>query len=154
MDMEKLEKLHELKEKGILSDEEFEKEKQKLLSDDETPQARMQNSEKRKTTNWKNVGISFLCVVLYIVIGSIIVNAAGEENYTYLINIFCGIVMAIIAKKLTPQKYNIPFARMYRSGSPFVVVFMFIFLLGPIGLWLVIYQFLQIKQGHAVLKGE
>jgi len=31
MDLEKIEKLHELKEKGILSDEEFEKEKQKLL---------------------------------------------------------------------------------------------------------------------------
>ena len=28
MDLEKLEKLHELKEKGILSEEEFEKEKQ------------------------------------------------------------------------------------------------------------------------------
>lgn len=33
MDLEKLEKLHELKEKGILSEEEFEKEKQKILND-------------------------------------------------------------------------------------------------------------------------
>ena len=33
MDLEKLEKLNELKEKGILSQEEFEKEKQKLLND-------------------------------------------------------------------------------------------------------------------------
>lgn len=33
MDMEKLEKLHELKEKGILSNEEFKKEKQKLLEE-------------------------------------------------------------------------------------------------------------------------
>lgn len=31
MDLEKIEKLHELKEKGILSNEEFKKEKQKLL---------------------------------------------------------------------------------------------------------------------------
>lgn len=33
MDLKKLEKLHELKEKGILSEEEFKKEKQKLMSD-------------------------------------------------------------------------------------------------------------------------
>lgn len=33
MDMEKIEKLHELKEKGILSNEEFKKEKQKLLEE-------------------------------------------------------------------------------------------------------------------------
>ena len=33
MDLEKLEKLHELKEKGILSAEEFEQEKQKILND-------------------------------------------------------------------------------------------------------------------------
>ena len=33
MNLEKLEKLHELKEKGILTDEEFEQEKKKLLNE-------------------------------------------------------------------------------------------------------------------------
>lgn len=33
MELEKLEKLHELKEKGILTDEEFEQEKKKLLNE-------------------------------------------------------------------------------------------------------------------------
>ena len=54
MNIEELEKLNELKEKGIITQEEFDKKKEEMLSGGNKAQKQASNM------NWYNLGISFL----------------------------------------------------------------------------------------------
>lgn len=149
MDLEKIEKLHELKEKGILSDEEFEKEKQKLLNDDEASQFEFQ---KKKTINWKNVGISFLISLVwflcYLIVGQIISIACDIDVFDayVVLNIITAAILALISIKFETKKYK-------NCSSAIVIFIVAVLITGPC-VWAAIYQFLQIKQGYAVLKSE
>ncbi|MBO4644332.1 MAG: SHOCT domain-containing protein, partial [Alphaproteobacteria bacterium] len=55
MDLEELEKLHELKEKGILSAEEFEQEKQKILNDTKKETVENNNNSSENNDNQSEV---------------------------------------------------------------------------------------------------
>lgn len=150
MDLEKLEKLHELKEKGILSEEEFEKKKAELLNENKTAQT----TTSKKRINWKNVGLSFLFALLYLIImigiGCLIAYIADNitdkelEYISRFTNLICGIILAFIAKKLNTSQYE--------KCAPIWGIIVGMLLVGPLGFWIVTYQFLQIKQGYAVLK--
>lgn len=150
MDLEKLEKLHELKEKGILSAEEFEKKKAELLNENKTAQT----TTSKKGISWKNVGLSFLFALLYLIImigiGSLIAYIADnitDKELEYIgrfANLICGIILAFIAKKLNTSQYE--------KCAPIWGIIVGMLLVGPLGFWIVTYQFLQIKQGYAVLK--
>lgn len=150
MDLEELEKLHELKEKGILSAEEFEQKKADLLNENKAAQT----TTFKKGINWKNVGLSFSFSLLYfiilIVIGIIIAYIADNitdkelELIGKFLNLISGIILAFIAKKLNTSQYE--------KCAPIWGIIVGMLLVGPLGFWIVTYQFLQVKQGHAVLK--
>lgn len=67
MNIEELEKLNSLKDKGIITQKEFDEQKKKILGNKSTPQ------EASKTKiNWRNVGISFLYALGSILVTSVI----------------------------------------------------------------------------------
>lgn len=154
MDVEKLTKLNELKEKGILSEEEFNKMKQELLSDNTDNHSVKIKSNKNKGVNWKNVGISFLISVGTLGIAFIIGAILEEMGILYdekqwkafwrIFYIFLGVIYAIIASKLETKKYK-------DCAGAFLVFIVFLFF-AALGQWACTYQFLQIKQGNAILK--
>lgn len=154
MDLEQLEKLNELKEKGILSQEEFEKKKKELLNDSVALQVKASNPSQKKGVNWKNVGLCFLGALLYFIITIVIVTTilyfAGDDSlkmaFSRIINIICGIILAVIGKKLNMSQYK-------GCTAPWVAVIGMLFF-GPLYFWFITYKFLQIKQGHAVLKDK
>ena len=145
MDIEALTKLNELKEKGVLSQEEFESHKAALLNNTAYNQ---QTTQQNKGVNWKNVGTSFLISLIYYIFLVFLIYGIGEEraarNCRNVINFLCAIVMAMIAFSQNSGRY--------KNCSSSLGIFFIVFLLGPIGLWGALYQFLQIKQGNAVLK--
>ncbi|MBR5598745.1 MAG: SHOCT domain-containing protein [Alphaproteobacteria bacterium] len=157
MDLEKLEKINELKEKGILSEDEFNKMKQQLLSDNTVNNPVKAESNKKKGVNWKNVGISFLITVATLVIlgivgvileetGIIIADENEWKAFWRFFYIFLGVIYAIIASKLETKKYK----NCAGAGTIFLVFFLF----GPLAQWAGTYEFLQIKQGNAILKDK
>ena len=157
MDLEKLEKLNELKEKGILTQEEFEAEKKKVLQSDtskkdETSIKEINNVElvtNSPKTNWKNVGLSFLlAVVLSILLGIIAINFSNtaDEIFStaYVLYTFISVIMTFYAMKIKTYKYE--------RCCPAWEIFIGIIFLQAIGIWIAFYEFLQIKQGYAKLK--
>lgn len=146
MDMEKLEKLSELKEKGLLTQEEFEKQKNALLNNTKDDQ----HVTQKKGINWKNVVLSFLItIVIVVLIGSIspiysYVTGDRIEHLFTIINIICAMIFTFIAMKLETKKY--------KGYCPAWEIFIGIVCLQGIGIWIAIYEFLQIKQGNAILK--
>lgn len=156
MDIEKLEKINELKEKGIISEEEFNKMKKELMSETQSHNAIEKNSNQKEGINWKNVGISFLIAVatfaLGFLIGSILEETGdiADENqwvrFWQIFYIFIGVIYTIIASKLETKKY--------KNCAAAWAVFLVFFLTGALAQWACTYQFLQIKQGYAVLKDK
>lgn len=156
MDLEKLEKLNELKEKGILTQEEFDIEKKKILQPEEInvegnvkikPQKNeIKISDKTHKINWKNCLISFLVMISWIfLLGfiSVLFTHTTENNasiYKILIT-FVAIIYSFRA--IAKETYK------YKNCAPAWGVFLAIMFLGPIGIWLISYQFLQIKKGFA-----
>lgn len=156
MDLEKLEKLNELKEKGILTQEEFDIEKKKILQPEEInvegnvkikPQKNeIKISDKTHKINWKNCLISFLVMISWIfLLGfiSVLFTHTTENNasiYKILIT-FVAIIYSFRA--IAKETYK------YKNCASAWGVFLAIMFLGPIGIWLISYQFLQIKKGFA-----
>lgn len=141
MNIQKLEKLNELKEKGILSKEEFEKQKQELLVDNKG------NNPPPKGINWKNFWISFIISLFW----SFIVEIACfvvDDSFTIfvLLLVLSAIGLTIVASKLETKKY--------KNCCPAWEIFIGILLLRGLGVWIASYEFLQIKQGNAVLKDK
>lgn len=155
MNLEKLEKLNELKEKGILTQEEFEAEKKKILHSDTSIADGKKNENNKVATmpqkkiNWKNVAISFFISLIFSVITIFITfNLYNEIDGIALSRIIlgpiAGIIMCILAFSTKSGKY--------KNCTHPIVVFIVVLLLGPLGIWLGLYEFLQIKQGYAILK--
>lgn len=152
MDLEKLEKLHELKEKGILSAEEFDQKKAELFNENKE----IQTASIKKGINWRNFGIAFLCAFLYFVVmvsfGTIIVYVfedttdSGLNCINKLANLVCGIILAFIAKKLKTSQYE--------KCAPIWAIVLGMLWFGAFCFLIIIYQFLQIKGGHATLKSQ
>ena len=144
MDIEALTKLNELKEKGVLSQEEFEKQKAILLNDGIESQV---STKSKKGVNWKNVGKSFLISLLYSIIIGCIASSIDEElltNFLKSVWFISAAFMSILAFSVKSGKYQ--------NCSSAGAVFLAVFCLGPIGIWWSLYEYLQIKQGYAVLK--
>lgn len=148
MDIEQLEKLNELKEKGLLTQEEFDKQKKALLTPEAANKAPVKN---KKGASWKNLGKSFIITVLWcFAIGFIaymfgfVVDDSNKESLSLLLCFLSAIGLAMIASELETKKY-----KHYFSAFG---IFFFSFVLGPLGVWIAFYQFLQIKQGNAILE--
>ena len=152
MDIEALEKLANLKDKGLITQEEFETQKQKLMNDNPKTNTNVTNATKSKGICWENVGISFLIAILYLLFKAFIIVLIDNgdiktdtlKNLSFGINIIFGIVMAIYASKLKMSQYK----NCGGAGGTFIGIWIF----GELGVWIIFYQILQIKQGNAVLK--
>lgn len=78
MNLSELEKLNELKEKGILTEEEFKKAKEKLLNNDVPAQENIQNTTSRSTINKqdkKQPSVALLTIIflgIFIILGNAI----------------------------------------------------------------------------------
>ena len=153
MDTEKLLKLNELKDKGILTQEEFEAEKKKILSSLDTKEKKVEKNiphkQPKKGINWSNVGISFLississALVIYVTL-SLYGQEDGMEISRVILGPVAGIIMCVLAFSVKSGKY--------KNYTHPIVIFVAVLLLGPLGIWLSLYEYLQIKQGNAVLK--
>ena len=146
MDIEALTKLSELKEKGLLTQEEFDKQKKALL---DTKIDNKTSAETQKGINWKNLGISFLiCLIYFLLVACIAGSYTDDEKAMKIIAqvfaLIAGIIMAILSFSVKSGRYK-------NCSSP-VVIFFVIALVGPLGIWAALYQFLQIKQGNVALK--
>ena len=144
MDIEKLEKLNELKEKGIITEEEFNAQKKDLLSSNHTQEA-------KTSFSWKNFAISFaiaLIVLLFEVLLALGISPdVDSPDFTgtlQVLNIALAIVMTIIAVRLKTSSY--------KSKLPAWGVFLAILFFGCIGFWVAMYDILQISQGNVELK--
>lgn len=146
MDVEQLMKLSELKEKGILTPEEFEKQKAALLNN--TANNRVA-TQKNGGIDWGNFGKSFLYTIIYCVVIGILVVSLGtsmEENVIRAISmILTAVIMSILAFYVRSGKYQ-------GYDSCFAIFIITIFF-GPLAVWRTFYMYLQIKQGKAILKG-
>lgn len=145
MDIEALTKLSELKEKGLLSQEEFEKQKAALLS------GRIENqvsTKNKKGINWKNVGLSFLMALLWVFfvlfISGMFSVVVDDSTILSILLIVTAVLLSIIASNLETQKY--------KNCCPAWEIFIGIILLQAFGVWIALYEFLQIKQGNVTLK--
>ena len=137
MDIEALTKLNELKEKGILTQEEFDKQKEALLNSTGVNQP-----VKSASIDLGNLIISLLGALIYFFIAGSIGNV-GVKNAFIVVGFFSAIIVALIAFSLKSGRYK-------NCSSPLAIFFV-ILILGPIGIWGALYQFLQIQQGKAVL---
>lgn len=159
MDLEKLEKLNELKEKGILTQEEFDIEKKKLLQPEKievekkaeikTQKNENKTSDKTNKINWKNCLISFFVMNFWMFLLGFIsaILTHTTENVASIYKILIILVAIIYAfRAITKETYK------YKNCAPAWGVFLAITFLGPIGIWLISYQFMQIKKGFARLK--
>lgn len=142
MDIEKLEKLNELKEKGILTEEEFNIQKKELLGVNEK---RIEQIKNKKGVCWKNFALSFLIAFLWLIVfigARILFKINNNLEIVYLI--LTAICMAVIAYKLKTEKY--------KNCAPVWGVVIGILFFRVLAIWIILYQFLQIKDGNAILK--
>lgn len=138
MNIEKLEKLAELKKTGILTQEEYEEEKKILLSG----QKESLPKEVKEKINWKNIGLSFIYVLmLYFVL----IGVAGLliEKNTALEK---GLLVAIPVTIFAGLAYKFETVK-YKNGSGVIGSMIGVFVLGPIAAWVFTYHILQIKDG-------
>ena len=144
MNIEKLEKLCELKEKGLLTASEFEEEKQKLMASSSSGE-----EVRSKGINWKNVAISFLvAIVVYIITIPVSKMVGNNEVSVFLTSVIMQIFMAIV---LTVMACKVKMGR-YKNCPSAVAVFIFTLFLGVIAVFFVTYYYLQIEEGCAILK--
>lgn len=162
MDINALGKLCDLKEKGLLTQEEFEKQKKALLNNETDNNAPARN---KQGVNWKNVGMSFIITLIYFFMFSLIAAyclGLDEANMTKeqarsiaaAFGSVSGVIMAILSFGVKSGKYKncsswwvnlIVIYLLYSSGGGIGV---------SLGVWAVLYQIFQIRQGNVVLKGK
>lgn len=135
---EKLEKLAELKNKGVITEKEFNEEKQNLLM----LYSKEEASRKNTGFSWKNFGISFLIALLYTII---YVNTIETASIVTLI-LFISVTSFFVyyGKKVEFTKY--------KNGVKPIWIVLGMFLLNGIAVWMLSYQFLKIQDGNAELK--
>jgi len=149
MNIEQLEKLNELREKGIISQEQFETEKEKILHANSDEKS-CDSLSKPKKINWKNFGISSFIAVIYFIFIFLQSDIEFDDVILYkqglyvLLNLVISAVFTLYAIKINTYKYE--------NCAPAWFVFFVILVTGFLGVWIVTYQFLQIKTGFALLK--
>lgn len=153
MDIEKLEKLTELKEKGVLTQKEFNEAKKKLLSEKEDNKKEIKNDGTSflNKISWKNIIFS----ALFALSGYVLFIALSFLDNIYLLSGDWGLVsrvswgvMAVILTILSIRHKT----SNYQYNAPAWVVFPAVFFFKFFGTWFAVYQLLQIKKGNAVLK--
>ena len=154
MDIQKLEKLSEMMEKGFLTKKEFETQKAILFNKkdfEETKKTEVNELEKEEI-NWKNIGLAFLytllvCVPFVILNGYMLMY--HEENFLkgYLSLHFCVIALVLIMFKSLKMD-------LYQNTSNKAVILPCVFTSGPIVLFFFFYDYLQIKSGVRLLKSD
>ena len=114
----------------------------------------VQRSAQKKGIKWGNVGSSFFIALFYfaatVVLYAVIIQYTGDKtlakHISSRVDIVFGIIIALWAKKLKTSQY--------KNCAPAWAAFVGIWFFGAVGFWMIMYQFLQIKQGYAVLKDE
>ena len=136
--LEQLERLGKLKEKGLISEEDFLAQKKKLLESEV------------KGVNWGNIFLSFLIslavTLVYLFLSAVFsyLDILASDSRYIVLTFILACIFALIAKKLETYKY--------KNGSPFWGVFIGTMVLPSVAVWVFSYQFLQIKQKKAILK--
>ena len=110
-------------------------------------------SDKTHKINWKNCLISFLVMISWIfLLGfiSVLFTHTTENNASIYNTIPVAVIILITFvaiiysfRAIAKETYK------YKNCAPAWGVFLAIMFLGPIGIWLISYQFLQIKKGFA-----
>lgn len=153
--LDELDKLNNLKEKGILTQEEFDKRKEEILE-------RQNNPSKTKGFAWSNLFISFfialigffLCCAISVVLINYNTTDFPDDYISYVIYMVIGLLLSCIAFKLESGKYQ-------KTPSFVAIIIGFaIFALptllgvfgGLLASWTVLFDILQIKAGNKELK--
>lgn len=144
MNISDLEKLNELREKGILTQEEFEAEKNKIFYANRSKCAKQNSPVKMNytffsTVNWKNLGISAIVAILYACIAMIV----SQKDFAIIIIVTAFILMLTSIKIKTDN---------YQKGAHPVTVFWCVIWLSMFGVLWVAYLYLQLFQGNLIPK--
>ncbi len=108
------------------------------------------NGGKKKSVNWKNVGVSFLYTSIYTVFMLFItgimstIDEGIARACTIIANLTIAIILSVYASKLKTYKY--------KHVAPVWGIIIGMLFFQALAFWIVMYQFLQIKQGNAILK--
>lgn len=156
MDIEKLEKLNELKEKGVLTQKEFNEEKKKLLAEKDEKKDNKKEIKNDGTSflskiSWKNIIFSALIAlsgyILFIALSFLDNMYLLSGDYIFVSRVSWGVMAVILTILSIKHKTS-----NYQYNAPAWVVFPAVFFFKFFGAWFAIYQLLQIKKGNAELK--
>lgn len=154
MDIQKLEKLSEMMEKGFLTKKEFETQKAILFNKKDFKETKKPESNElaKEEINWKNIGLAFLytsLVYVPFVILIVYMIMYHEENFLkgYLSLQFCVIALVLIMFKSLKMD-------LYQNTSNKALILAYVFMFGPIELLFFFYDYLQIKSGVRLLKSD
>lgn len=125
MNIGQLEKLGELKEKGVLTQEEFDKHKAVLLNN-KTGDQSVENID------WKSLGISFLITLIYYSIALVGRDVLALLSVLHL----CASIIAFILALLTKSE----------KRNPAVIIFSFALFFPFLGFWGALYRFFKITR--------
>lgn len=119
MDIQKLEQLNELREKGILTQEEFEKEKQKILNADITitqSSVSVDTFEDKASDFWHDYGMKIVTIII-IVIGVGYMQANKEEMnlISYIILFGIAAFVGVMLKEYQKMSKDIKDINRYRN---------------------------------------
>jgi len=140
MNLEKLEKLNELRENGILTQEEFEKQKKELLMNDGDKISTFSEGK----FSLKNFFLSLLGTLIFLVAFLSLQHFVPIRSLWFIGALMFAAFPRMFLDSVKSQKYK-------KCMSPTTAAWLGLFF-GPLGLWIAWYQYLQIKQGNAVLK--
>ena len=149
MNVAKLELLCELKEKGLLTQQEFDEEKKRLLNP-----SNFDTTIPKGKICWQNVGWSLIiitwCFIVSILVMKILNATTGMSYDDAAKNVF-GVSKILMALVLTIIAYKMKTSQYKNCASP-LAIFIFTLVWSYLVAFFAIYEFLQIKQGKVALK--
>ena len=149
--IEKLGELNKLKEKGILTEEEFAKQKNLILSESNQADNKDVSKVKGKKIYWKYTFVSLLLTfVIYLFLGFFYGFFMGmfPDMEKTVFQIVCAVLVASIFTAIS-HAYRTKDYNTYIPKSS-ILTFICIFFLREIAVFIVIYTVLKIKNGLAL----
>ncbi len=144
--IDQLEKLQSLKEKGVLTQDEFDKQKKELLSLHEKI-SKDRDNETSKTSIFNIISSMLITFVVFVfIIAFASYNGNFQEDNLWIGILLSAIIYSLIALKMKTQKYDAWYCQ-HPAG-----VFFGIVLLWLIAFPIYTYAFLQIKGKNVLLK--
>ncbi len=147
MDIQKLEKLSQLKQQGILSETEYEAQKKQILNEADTSSEteHTYQSVEVEPINWSHLGMAFFYTVLLYGLAYVLSSIFMLKDDILMKLIPISIIGICTFKLKTGQ---------YQNTADAIFSMIAIYFLGPLIAWRIFYDMLQIKDEFRYLKTD